>query len=220
MNGPATEAPCTSASFLRKGRFLLPLIALIACQQASDTGRINTSLKGPTTRCYETESICVTTKWKATGLVHGNDSELAEILISMKVQNTCNPARSWFTAKDPEMEKEPKRRPDEIFFSLRLEMWKKELEVYRKRAELDCSRVLVTFHEVILEDEHGFELYRTKLSDVDAGANPPGVKSGNNTVQAKLSIPRVYLDQIRHVIHLASFKRIWVHGVKRSDKKF
>ena len=51
---------------------LLPflLIGLIGCQQTSDREHIDTSLRDAGTRCWKTEGICVTTKWKATGLVY------------------------------------------------------------------------------------------------------------------------------------------------------
>jgi len=236
---------------------LLPflLIGLIGCQPTTDT-----SLRDAGTRCWKTEGICVTTKWKATGLVYKKKKEgmempegmgkkegmempegmgkkegmempegmsgpeVAEIGILFKVRNTCNPAPWWFRAKDSEMEKgEPKRQPDDPFGRFGAGVWKKNLKVYRKRAEFDCSRVGVTFYKVILRDAHGLDLHSIELPDIVniwAAAEPPGVKSGiKDTAQAKFSIPRVYLDQIRDVIPSAFFKRIWVHGVKRGEKE-
>ena len=249
MNEPTME---TLARRLTTGikAVLLPflLIGLIGCQQTSDRERIDTSLRDAGTRCWKTEGICVTTKWKATGLVYKkkkegmemkegmgkkegmempegmNGPEVAEIGILFKVRNTCNPAPSWFRAKDWEMEKgEPKRQPDDPFGRFGAGVWKKNLKVYRIRAELDCSRVGVTFYKVILRDAHGLDLYSIELPDIVniwAAAEPPGVKSGiKDTAQAKFSIPRVYLDQIRDVIPFAYFKRIWVHGVKRGEKE-
>ena len=108
-------------------------------------------------------------------------------------------------------------------FRTRAIAWKENITVYRKRAELDCSRVGVTFYKIILRDAHGLDLYSIELPDSAnkwAAAEPPGVKSGiKDTAQAKFSIPRVYLDQIRDVIPFAYFKRIWVHGVKRGEKE-
>ena len=261
MNEPTME---TLARRLGMGGkvLLLPflLIGLIGCQQTSDRERIDTSLRDAGTRCWKTEGICVTTKWKATGLVYKkmkdgmempegmgkkdgmeipegmgkkegmempegmSGPEVAEIAILFKVRNTCNPAPSWFRAKDWEMEKgEPKRQPDDPFSRFGAGVWKKNLKVYRIRAELDCSRVGVTFYKVILRDAHGLDLYSIELPDIVniwAAAEPPGVKSGiKDTAQAKFSIPRVYLDQIRDVIPSAFFKRIWVHGVKRGKKE-
>ncbi len=197
-----------------KGLLLLfLLIGPIACEQAFSPEGIDTTLKTDT-ECWEKQGVCITTNWKATGLVHGEKPEMAEIIVAFDGRNTCSPDPEWFRAEDPEMEKLPQeKRPI----------------VYRERAELDCSRIGFRVLWITLKDKHGFELYKYepgRPKRIEGAFDPTGGKvlRGKRFVliwdlptQVKFSVPKVYLKQIKNVTGPISLERYWVMGMKRLD---
>ncbi len=237
MNKPTIE---TLARRQNKGGILLfppfllfVLIGLVGCEQISPPQKIGMSPKTVGTSCWDRPGICATKKWKATGLIHGKNPELAEIIVVLELNNTCNPNPDWFRATNKEMEKRRKEprtnRPKDAdkawFWDLQNEM----LNVYESRGELDCSRVRVTLREITLRDEHGIELYRqladkntfTHVDPSDAGATTKSVLSfpSSRNLQMKFSVPRVYLKQIKDFDVSLYFNRTWHHGMKRTEKK-
>ena len=196
-----------------KGLLLLfLLIGPIACEQAFSPEGIDTTLKTDTV-CWEIRGVCITAKWKATGVLHGEKPEMAEIIVAFDGRNTCSPDPEWFRAEDPKMEKLPQeKRPG----------------IYRKRAELDCSRIGFTVLSITLKDKHGLELYKYEPEvpkPIEGAIDPTGEKviPGKRFIQiweppqVKFSVPKVYLKQIMNFEYTYGVKRYWVMGMKRLD---
>lgn len=108
MNEPTMEALARRLRRGGKGLFAFLLIGLFACEQTIDR-----SIKDAGTSCWKKQGVCVTKKWKATGLIHGTEKELAEIIVGLEWENTCNPSPAWFRAKDWEWERRIAHRKKE-----------------------------------------------------------------------------------------------------------
>lgn len=219
----------------------LLLLALAACQDASRPNGVDTSFKTAGTGCWKEWGVCATTRWRATGLVHAPQTrelrgvvvselpERAEIIVLTELTNTCEPDPRWFRAEDLEMEalaqRHLTRRPSD---PVRQKVWdqeEEELAVYRRRGDLDCSRTEFTLTEYALKDVHGLELYRERLSPNTSGMlDPSDVKQernaeGQNRIENKLLVPRIYLTQISRISESGFAKRMWKNGMTLLKKQ-
>ena len=210
---------------------LLPflLIGLVACEQLS--GGMDTSLKTDI-QCWEKEGICVTKQWRATGLIRGEKPELAELIVSLQWRNDCNPNPDWFGAKDSEMEiaMKVRQKMEKVGveklsdFELQSVGSKYALHIYRNRDKLDCGRIEIDLTDITLKDEHELQLYKHDLNQtiyVDPGGgkyfgDSETFLSENRTHQYRLSVPRVYLEEYKHLLISASLKRSWMVGMNKT----
>ncbi len=235
MNGPTMESLARRLDRLKpkKQRFqwlvgsaksfllFILLVGLFSCEQIKETYErtINSAGGG----CWSQWGLCTKTKWKFTGVTHPPQAaqkqpELAEIIVSTEFENPCTPDRDWFTANDPQMEaiarKKPQQQTDEE---------DEQLEVYRKRKELACSRVRFTLNAYHFNDKNGLELHKEYppnlvVVDVDPTVvDPFGFKDIRKT-QVKFLIPKAYLSQISRISQSGFVNRIWKNGKKLATK--
>jgi len=199
------------------------LVGLFSCEQIKES--YETSINSAGEGCWSKWGLCAKTKWKFTGVTHPSQAaqkqpELAEIIVFSEYENTCTPDREWFTANDPQMEAIGRKKPQQ-----QTDQEKEQQEVYRKRKELDCSRVQFTLKAYIIKDKTKLQLYKENLPQykyVTVTVDPPDmeadVEPDSNKAQAKFLIPKSYLSQISIIINWGSGKRIWKNGKTLATK--
>jgi len=209
------------------------LVPLVACEQIVLPKAGNTKPKTMATKCHQEWGICVSAKWRATGVVYpaytgtregflvSEEPDRVEILVLAQFENTCDPAPEWFRAEDEAMGAIARKDPKE-----RSQNEQEQLELYQRRAELDCSRVEAKAARFTLKDKYGFTLFVKDLHENEnniMNLDPSVVAAESderveNKAQAKFSVPRPYLEQIEDVIVSGKAKRIWKNGVNREKQ--